>query len=636
MKNMIKNTINTSCGFAYSFSLCLLFLLTGCFLSDPGKRGSGLSQEAADSLYTEPAAMSIHRADPGRALVMIDSGVIVGNITKERGQYLKAVTQYSGLNDLSLSRQTCLDLLGHQPSTLDSVTLMDTYSLLVSIEKHLDNHADVIRYATEASRLAHLNDDLAEVGKMEATIAEMMLLMGNDEEGIERLRTVIEEMRQIDSFDGVKTYHYTTLRLFHILLEYGRYAEIPPYCQSLLQRIDELAQHPERFSMKEGFDPSEFIDLARGQTLAFLTTAYARQYTAAKNPPMEMTQAARAQLLKKARETEAEMFKTKWSHTIDCDRMMVAAYHHLGDFDRFDEAMSRLDSIMPDTISMNYLIWLHHNCIAAKMRGRLAESLDYLERASVIRDSLDMRHQRDQLNELATLYHLQEEQLSRQQAEAEAERSHIINIALAIGLLAAIAFLVWFFRQKRIVEKKNHVLARQIGEIISLRDSAPDSLSRRGESMDTVVGDAVMGDAIPADVPTSLSNHCSEAEGDTVVGDADSELFQQLRTAILRDQLFLDPQLDRQALCDRFGLSKERIGAAFAKGSPYKSLIEFLNDCRLPYAAKLLTERPELTITDVAHESGFLNADTFGRNFKQKYALTPSQYQREAAKTQKS
>jgi len=73
-------------------------------------------------------------------------------------------------------------------------------------------------------------------------------------------------------------------------------------------------------------------------------------------------------------------------------------------------------------------------------------------------------------------------------------------------------------------------------------------------------------------------------------------------------------------------LTKERVGAAFAKGSPFKSLIDFLNDCRLPHAAKLLAERPNMSIAEVAQASGFPSADTFGRNFKQKYTLTPSQY----------
>ena len=107
---------------------------------------------------------------------------------------------------------------------------------------------------------------------------------------------------------------------------------------------------------------------------------------------------------------------------------------------------------------------------------------------------------------------------------------------------------------------------------------------------------------------------------------SDKDLFAYLYQIIMRDKLFLDPQLDRQALVDRFSLPKERIGAAFAKGSSYKSLIEFLTDCRLLYAAKLLTKRSDLSIAEVARNSGFPSLNTFGRNFKQKYAITPTQF----------
>lgn len=235
-----------------------------------------------------------------------------------------------------------------------------------------------------------------------------------------------------------------------------------------------------------------------------------------------------------------------------------------------------------------------------------------MQRAYIIRDSLDYRNQRDQLNELATAYHLQEEQLVRKQKEAEAERAHVIIIALIVGLVAAVGFLVWFFRQKRLEEKKNKVLAREIADAITYKEMFLESEKLRVKSEELQVRSEEPG--------VDASRLCEERSN------PDIELFQQIQDLIINEKLFLDPSLDRQMLVDRLGLSKERIGAAFAKGSPYKSLIEFLNDCRLPYAAKLLTTRPELTIADVARESGFPSADTFGRNFKLKYTLTPSQY----------
>lgn len=43
---------------------------------------------------------------------------------------------------------------------------------------------------------------------------------------------------------------------------------------------------------------------------------------------------------------------------------------------------------------------------AAEMRGRYADALHYANRASVVRDSHEYYNQREQLNELATVYHL--------------------------------------------------------------------------------------------------------------------------------------------------------------------------------------------------------------------------------------
>ena len=554
--------------------------------------------------YTESAAMSIHRTEPEKALVMIDSAVIVGNLSWQRGEYLKAMTQYGGLHNLSLARQTCLDMLEQKDAMIDTVTMEQTYMLLASIEYTTGNYPAIIRYATEASRLAHKLGRLDEVGMAEGFIAQAMAQTGKTDEGIERLQNTLAEMRQLNSFKGVTAYQETSKKLVRILIDNMRFAEVVPVCEAALERIDELGSHPERFSgMKEGFDPAEYVDFARGQTLAYLTIAYARMDD-----------------LPKARETEAEVFRTQWSQSVDCDKIMSAAYHYMGEFDRFDQAMRRFENSYPDTINPNYIICLEQRSEAARMQGHTDEALSYMQRAYIIRDSLDYRNQRDQLNELATAYHLQEEQLIRKQKEAEAERAHVIIIALIVGLVAAIGFLVWFFRQKLLEEKKNKVLAREIADAITYKEKYLESEKLRVES------EELRARSEELRVRSEELGVNSEEVSSPSDENSDTALFQQIQDLIIGEKLFLDPSLDRQMLVDRLGLSKERIGAAFAKGSPYKSLIEFLNDCRLPYAAKLLTTRPELTIADVARESGFPSADTFGRNFKLKYTLTPSQY----------
>ena len=85
----------------YIILLAITMALTGC--------ASGSADDAAlsDSEYTEATAMSVHLAEPERALTIIDSAVIVGNLSRPRAEYLKAVTQYGGLDNMPLARQTC-------------------------------------------------------------------------------------------------------------------------------------------------------------------------------------------------------------------------------------------------------------------------------------------------------------------------------------------------------------------------------------------------------------------------------------------------------------------------------------------------------------------------------------------------
>lgn len=134
----------------------MAMLLTSCRQSaDDSSR-----PDDTDTVYTEPKAMSIHRNNPERALVMIDSAVIVGNITPMRGEYLKAITQYGGLDNFPLARQTCLQLLddidqkansktlSRKKTEVDSVTLLRVYQLLTTIEHSSGNYPAAIRYAT--------------------------------------------------------------------------------------------------------------------------------------------------------------------------------------------------------------------------------------------------------------------------------------------------------------------------------------------------------------------------------------------------------------------------------------------------------------------------------------------------------
>ena len=105
----------------------------------------------------------------------------------------------------------------------------------------------------------------------------------------------------------------------------------------------------------------------------------------------------------------------------------------------------------------------------------------------------------------------------------------------------------------------------------------------------------------------------------------DDALYNHLREVILAERLYLDPQFGRQAIIDKFQLSKERIGAVFSQSSEHTSLTDFINNCRLDHARQLLAN-PQLSIDDVAQQSGFGTRQTFSRNFVRHFGLTPTEY----------
>ena len=103
-------------------------------------------------------------------------------------------------------------------------------------------------------------------------------------------------------------------------------------------------------------------------------------------------------------------------------------------------------------------------------------------------------------------------------------------------------------------------------------------------------------------------------------------MFLFLRDLIENEKLFLQPDFGRQSLIERTGLSKEQIGAAFAQGSDNASLPAYVRELRLDYAVSLMNSQPELNVEQVSQASGFTSADTFTRNFRAKFGMTPTTY----------
>jgi AraC-like DNA-binding protein len=255
-----------------------------------------------------------------------------------------------------------------------------------------------------------------------------------------------------------------------------------------------------------------------------------------------------------------------------------------------------------DTVNLDYAKILRGRAIAAKAKGNNTAAIDYWQRYFDLKDTLNHQLLEGKAHEYAARYQLQEERLNTEREEAAKKRMGIIATLLGIMLIGAAVFVYFLELQLRSIREKNAVLTKEITDKIRDEEKYLASIKEQPDKQAN---------------PTIVTDQSALS---------DSELFEQLRRIIVEEELYLDPQFGRQQLMDRLHLSKESIGAAFSKGSQYASLASFVNEMRLIHGAKLLVEHPEKSISDVATASGFASNITFSHNFKERYALTPTEF----------
>ena len=239
--------------------------------------------------------------------------------------------------------------------------------------------------------------------------------------------------------------------------------------------------------------------------------------------------------------------------------------------------------------------------------GRYEQAAALYEQVLEIQDTLKSRKAKHTAQELAAIYHDQEQEQMIMQQQAKASRTTLIAFIIGLLALITIAFSIIIFLKNREIKRKNRVLARQITEALNKKEQFREPLlSAKSQNEDIAVTES------PDDLNTL----------------SDEQFFQYIDDVIVREKLFLDPKFQRQVIMDRFQLSKERVGAIFSKGSEHANLSSYIQQLRLEYAAKLLIDQPEKSVVKIATESGFSSQTYFSDRFRKCFGMSPTDFRK--------
>ena len=264
-----------------------------------------------------------------------------------------------------------------------------------------------------------------------------------------------------------------------------------------------------------------------------------------------------------------------------------------------------------ETIRQNLLPKFRANYLSGRQDSALRVAMQIAE----VYDTALVRQKRSESAELATIYDTQGKERKILEQRAENRLVTAISIAVTVLALLILAFAVYIFHQWRNTKKKNRIFVDQINEVLEYKKKYRE-LKQKTQ--------AQQKQTHPQPLPVM------EGSGPLSISDmtelTDEQLFLCLRDLIENEKLFLKPDFGRQTLIEHTGLSKERIGAAFAQGSDSVSLPAYVRELRLDYAVRLMNDQPDIAVEMVSQSSGFTNADTFTRNFRAKYGMTPTTY----------
>ena len=552
----------------YLIIICIVWSLTGC------GGGNSVRQipHLGDTPYQSDTILVTYATNPERALRLLDSALLLGNISDYRGQFIRAKIYCKSLMEQQQDSAIliCKSLLTHDSVRNNPTELENIYDMLITTSRIKPDYEAYLHWATLKATLCQQQGEETEHWRTEADIGFLMTHLGQIDEGLAKLDDAISRLDAPGSIDRMDAFIIAVKRKINALNDLQRYADVIPLAQRILDRLDHYEQHAKDYA-EDSYrlswsdhpnDRDRYLDFSRAQAWGFLAQAHAYNSTP-----------------QKAKEYLALFDNSGYGKTFMGRRMIAPTQIALG---MYDEALTTYDEVerrmAGDTLNEDYAIILHSRAIAARAKGRTAEALDLQTRyANLVKIVSDNLHA-SEAHDYAARYHAQEQQLEIQEKQAEAERSHIVSLAVAVIAVLAIVFAIYFFRQKRIVSEKNRALVRMI-------NGTP---------------------------PEPVKND-------------NSDLFNDIDTAIRNEQLYKNVNLQRQDICDRFSISRHTLNDLLAEHTNGLSFPQYVNNIRLEVALRLLRDEPTKTVSAIATEVGFTPAN-LREQFKRKYGMTPADY----------
>ena len=344
--------------------------------------------------------MLIYGTDPERALTIIDSALIVGNVDAFEADYLRAKVYAHSPADHRLDEALalCEELLQRDSTRATTISTVDNRSnvlqLMMDAYRRKRDYEHWLIYATDLADLNRQWGQETEALRMEAEIGDVMTYLGRHDEGLAKLDEVIGALDAgAPSVDRMDAGIIARKRKITVLDEDGDFDAIIPEAAAIVQKLEDYEKRPSAYA-EDSFrlppipeDRARYCQFYKAQAWGFLARAYAR-----KTPPD----------FKEARNYLDLFEQSDYGRSYGGRVMIAPAWKALGEWDKllsiYAEMEARMDA---DTLNENYTLILKDRADAATAQGRPAEALAYMNRYAALQKELNKQQLENDAQEYA-------------------------------------------------------------------------------------------------------------------------------------------------------------------------------------------------------------------------------------------
>lgn len=595
----------------------ILLYITGIFIlltvSMTSGCGSGESRpDVADSNISVEYLNSISIDNPERALALLDTAEQKKLLSEFDIARFRCLAYHNGLSDYKNALRYGLEAYSMPEAREDAQVYISLLEVIADDYYENGNYEESVRLCTEGLKLASDSLFRTEEANLDVALAENLWEFGRKEEAYLKLGEAADilekEAARSNLYKTADDYVYSLGVYIQSLYSEGRYREA----------IAMLPRYEKAMDCLESKDdiPDGLVDMRRASAYAAFASMLALEGDNSK-----------------ADELYRKLLSTDYSKSPDGGQLLVP---YLLARKRYAEALSCLKDekeywqANADTLSYDYIDYhLRREQEAFTGLNKTTEALRVANTIQQMSDSLRERDRSAKALELAEIYKTQEQALQLEQQSASILIRNIIIGSAIIFLILAVVFIIRILRYNKTISSKNKVMVKTIDELIGYKDELFErqeeviqlkkELDEAKKKTDT---EALLTETVEDNGESALSEMPEKSE--SLLTEGDKILYVRMNHEVQARKLYLNPNFSRKDLMAEFKISANKFAMLFKEFAGC-TFSQYIQNCRLDYAVKLMRENPQWNFDAIAKEAQMSNG-AFYSHFKRRFGMSPSDF----------